>query len=83
MKHSLHGRAEVRVVLVQWSGVLCLSRRPEVLSSGQQRSDCLAAQHNQRSKGSQSLGDHFVAMRFANPSDDVLAAQFFQIVGGR
>lgn len=81
MKDPLHGGTKCVVVLVQWSGVLGLARQFELLSGCQQWFDRLVAQHDQRSERSESLWNHLIPACFANPADDVLAPQFFQVVG--
>jgi hypothetical protein len=69
-------------VVVDGSGVVCSVGGSESLSGGYQRFDGFVSENEQHGDCPQAGGQGFVAACLADAADDLLAAEFLQIVGG-
>ena len=82
MKYALHGESQRSVVAVDGSGVVCSAGWAESLSGGQQRFDGFVSENEQRGDRPQTGGQGLVAACLADAADNLLAAEFLQIIGG-
>ncbi len=82
MKYALHCESHRSVVSVDGCGVVCSAGWSESLSGGQQRFDGFVSENEQRGDRSQAGGQRLVTACLADAADDLLAAEFLQIIGG-
>ena len=81
MKDALHGALQIEVVAIDGSGVLPPIVRGDLLSGGEEGFDGLVAKDEQGGDRPQTGRERFIAMRRADPADDVFTAKLLQIVG--
>jgi hypothetical protein len=82
VKYALHGESHLGVVSVDGSEVVCSAGWSESLSGDQQRFDGFVSENEQRGDRPQAGGQRLVAACLADAPDDLLAAEFLQIIGG-
>src|SRR5712671_5106523 len=82
MEDPLHGRLNGIVVEIDGLWIVCAARGSEWLSGGEQGFDGFVVEDEERGHRLETGLHRLVAASVADPADDVLAAEFLQIIGG-
>src|SRR6202045_5215784 len=82
MEDPLHGRLNGIVVEIDGLWIVCAARGSEWLSGGEQGFDGFVVEDEERGHRLETGLHRLVAAGVADPADDVLAAEFLQIIGG-
>src|SRR3984893_741091 len=82
MEDPLHGRLNGIVVEIDGLWIVFAARGSEWLSGGEQGLDGFVVEDEERGHRLETGLHRLVAAGVADPADDVLAAEFLQIIGG-